>query len=382
MKKHIALPLAGLFAALTLLSGCAPMFQRPYSSSVDHVEYAKTVDSSILRAETYRGLVDAILYYVNAHAAQGVVRLYNYTGDVDEDLKDACAEVLREDPLAAFAVEDISYECSRIVSYYEATLSLTYSHTAQEVDAIQFAAGADNLRQELKQALASFSPCLVLRVSYFPGGADAVRDMAVQAWYDTPQAALEMPEIQAAVYPDNGAQRIVEVGFQWSKPQGELAERAEKLLALAQDLMAANPPAQGQTRHTPEQLAALLQQTAAPADPAGASDPYSALTGESANQLSHALALELLLQLNETQAVIASGRNGEGEALWLIVSTEAGWRHLPLTGEQPQLYTDPELAALGYVWNAEVYPACADLSPAPPAETASPPQGDGGASDR
>jgi len=351
-----------LLLALTLLCGCAPMLQRPYSSSVDHVEAATTVDSSILRAETYRGLVDAILYFVNAHADQGVVRLYNYTGDVDEDLDAACGEVLREDPLAAFAVEDISFQCARIVSYYEATLTLTYSHTAQEVDAIHFAAGVSNLRQELESTMAAFSPSLLLRVSYFPGDAEDVRAMAVQAYYDTPQAAFGMPEFQVAIYPDSGVQRIVEVDFQWPESQAELAARSAELLELAQGLLDAAPLPEGQARRTPAELAALLNQAAAPMDPAGAGDPLSALRGESANQLAHTLALELLCGLSGLEATLAAGRSPEGDACWLIVDTGEGWRHLLLAGEEPRLCTDLELSALGYLWNTEAYPACVDYN--------------------
>ena len=85
----------------------------------------------MLRAESYRGLVDAILYFVNEHARQGTIRLYNYTSDVEQDVDAACREVMEEDPLGAFAVADIHYTASRIVSYYEVAVSLSYSHTAQ-----------------------------------------------------------------------------------------------------------------------------------------------------------------------------------------------------------------------------------------------------------
>ena len=198
-----------LLAMAMLLSGCASMLQRSYSSSAEHVEYAVTEDSSTLRAETYRGLVDAILYFVNEHAEQGVVRLYNYTTDVDADLDAACQEVMQEDPLGAFAVKSIDCQSARIVSYYEVTVSLTYSHTAQEVDAIQLVTGTSSIRQKLRQAVSAFSPSLVLRSSYFTGGESAVRAMAVQAYYDTAQSAFGMPDISVAVYPDSGAQRII-----------------------------------------------------------------------------------------------------------------------------------------------------------------------------
>ena len=104
-------------------------------------------------------------YFVNEHARQGTIRLYNYTSDVEQDVDAACREVMEEDPLGAFAVADIHYTASRIVSYYEVAVSLSYSHTAQEVDAIRSVSGTTAIQQQLRQAMANFSSSLV-PVSY------------------------------------------------------------------------------------------------------------------------------------------------------------------------------------------------------------------------
>ena len=153
------LRLAALVLALAaLLSGCSAMLERSYVSSTAHVEYTPlSEDPSILRAESYRGLVDAILYFVNEHAAQGTIRLYNYTSDVEADVDAACREVVEEDPLGAFSVASIDYAFSRIVSYYEVTVTLTYSHTAQEVEAIRSVGSTTAIQQQLRQAMADFS---------------------------------------------------------------------------------------------------------------------------------------------------------------------------------------------------------------------------------
>ena len=56
MKLRLA-PLA--LVLVVLLSGCAAMLERSYVSSTAHVEYTPlNEDSSVLRAESYRGLVD------------------------------------------------------------------------------------------------------------------------------------------------------------------------------------------------------------------------------------------------------------------------------------------------------------------------------------
>lgn len=354
MKKLLPV----LLAAALLLTGCSAMLQRPYSSSVEHVEYTVTEDSSILRAETYRGLVDALLYFVNEHADQGVIRLYNYTTDVEADLDTACLEVTQEDPLGAFAVADIAYEFSRIVSYYEVSVYLSYSRSLQEIETILPVTGSSAIRQKLKLAMAGFSPNLLLRVSYFPGDEDDLRAMAAQAYYDTPSAAFGMPEIQVSVYPDSGSQRIIDISLQWPDSQVTLRQRSEELLQTAHQLLADHPASNGQ--YTPYELTELLHQTAAPLDSGGASDPYSALTGETANQLAHALALELLFQLSGADATLVTGFAEVGDTCWLIVDTGDGYRHLVFSAEGAALYTDLEMAGLGYLWNDGLYPDCVD----------------------
>ena len=63
-KRVLALVLA---LALLPLPGCAAMLERGHETVTTHVDYAVTEDESVLRAETYQGLVSAMLYFVNGH---------------------------------------------------------------------------------------------------------------------------------------------------------------------------------------------------------------------------------------------------------------------------------------------------------------------------
>ena len=103
---------AMLLAAAIMLCGCTAMLDRSYSSSADHVDYSVTEDSSILRAESYQALLNSILYYVSEHSGGGTIRLYNYTGNVDNDLAAAKKAVMEEDPLGAYAVSGIDYDAA------------------------------------------------------------------------------------------------------------------------------------------------------------------------------------------------------------------------------------------------------------------------------
>ena len=166
MKKRMGLIL--LAAALALSSGCAAMLERSYVSATTHVDYdSEEEDPSILRAETYQSLVNSILYFVESHAATGTIRLYNYTGDVEADLANACTEILNEDPLGAYAVRDIRYDTTRIVTYYEVNLSLIYSRSSQEVEAIRSVSGLSELRQAFSDLVSDGGTHAAFRFSYF-----------------------------------------------------------------------------------------------------------------------------------------------------------------------------------------------------------------------
>lgn len=65
MKKRILALI--LCLCLLPLPGCAAMLERGHETVTTHVDYAVTDDDSVLRAETYQGLVSAMLYFVNEH---------------------------------------------------------------------------------------------------------------------------------------------------------------------------------------------------------------------------------------------------------------------------------------------------------------------------
>ena len=183
MKRRI---LALGLCMLLSLSGCAAMLERSHVSSTAHVDYAVEEDESILRAETYQGLVSSMLYFINGHRGSGVIRLYNYTGDVDADLAAARDQVL-QDPIGAFAVGKLSYDSTRIVSYYEVKLTITYTHTLREIETIPEVSGLSGVRQELIRMVQEQKSSAVFLASYFSGDGEMVRELLYLACLGAPE---------------------------------------------------------------------------------------------------------------------------------------------------------------------------------------------------
>lgn len=370
----LALALAGLL----FLPGCASMLERSYVSATAHVDYSVTTeDASILRAETYQGLVNSILYFVNERADSGTIRLYNYTGDVEADLANACSEVCREDPLSAYSVRSIRYDSTRILTYYEVELTIQYSRTADEVAALREISGVSALRDELAAMVDRQESRLTLLVSYYSDSADQIFELLSLALYARPELYLfpgSQFEYTISIYPETGSRRIIEISIDnWvgssHTTEGELNAYTRQLEEATRQLLEANPPTG--VVYTVEDLAAILRSASGGYDYYNsAANALSVLTGGTSAETGYLLAMEYLCQQCGIEVLPVKG----GASLWLIAATEDGYRHLlpqdlfpviPEEGadpEEPQplpLYTDGELEALGYYeWNRSLYPAC------------------------
>jgi hypothetical protein len=221
-----------------LLTGCEAMLHGEYLTVEPHsMLSAAEDDSSVIRVENYQELVSGILSLVSACQEQGVIQLSNYnTRDVEADLTAACLEVSHEDPLGAYAVDYIKHEFSRILTYYQATITIGYRRTLEQLRSVVPVTGSRASRSEVQGALAQFQPEAVLRVTYFNEDEDYIRALALQAYYDTPAAAFGMPELSVAIYPDAGYQRIVEISFTYAEPVEALRLKSAQLQEAAREV--------------------------------------------------------------------------------------------------------------------------------------------------
>lgn len=356
MKKRL---LAALLSGCIVLSGCASMLERDYVSATPHT--STTTDegnSSVLRAENYQELVNSLIYFISTGSEDGVVRLYMDAGLVDESLRTARLEVLQEDPLAAYAVENITFSFDPLMAYTEATADITYRRTQQQMSSIVTANGIYAVRNELSSALARFAPECVLRINYFEQSEDYVRDLIQQAYYTTPATALEYPQAEVHIYPETGRQHIVEVLFQYETDTALLAERSALLVQSVRRLCGAMTLSGTPLKDLTAAAQTVLSQGGL--DQGGGSTPYDALLGGGADSEGLALAMALVCEELGLSCRVARGLL-EGEThCWNVVSTGDGWRHMDLSRQSTQngFFTDEEWGAQGYLWIETLLPAC------------------------
>ena len=369
MKKR----LFALCLCLSLsLTGCAAMLERDYLSVTPHARLpAAADDSTTVWVETYPELVDAIFSLVSEHRESGVIRLRNWKGNVRQNLSDACDEVSHDDPLGAYAVDRIKPEFVRIATYYEATVSIDYRRTAEQVASVNTVAGSGAIRGELRDALTSFVPETAFRVNYFDQaqGDDYIPRLIRQAYYDSPAAALGLPEAVVNLYPESGQQRVVEVLFTYPEEPELLREKSQALTSAAQVLVDPYRTGLRDSALIPVLYRALREHTGLgeaqdaplPAPSVSGSTAYAALVEDQAVSEGLALAYKLLCDLAGVECTVVDGTLEGAPRFWTIVTVEQNvHRHVDPSRAEGLLLTDTQMSESGFVWDTQEYPSCGE----------------------
>lgn len=362
--------LAALTAASLLLSGCSSLLEREYLHVSPHSNNMTAEgDPSVLRADSYQELVNALIYFITQGIETGSIRLYSSAQDVEANLEAACLEVVQEDPLGAYAVDYIKYNVQPLMTYSEADVQITYRRTREQIASVVSVTGSTAIRSELADTMAAFKPECVLRISYFDEDYDYIQSLIRQAYFAAPGTALDYPKTQVTFYPETGRQRIVEIQLTYLLEPGQLERRRDELDLRAEKLAGQLWAATGDEGLLDIRQAILHR---VQYDPEGGSTAYHAFSEGRANSLGLALTMSLLCQRLDYSTTIVEGTLEEQPHTWLLVSTQGGWRHIDLSRdpEEEEIFlTDLQMEQLGYQWPTDRFPsATAPEEPAQPAE--------------
>lgn len=381
MKKRLP---ALLLAAALLLSGCS-LYQADYSWSEPYSGALVPVGGDAAEVRNLSMLKSALLNLISAHAESGALSFQHYSGSAVDDLAAVCLEIRTENPLGAYAVESISFDTSRIVSYYIADVSIVYKRTAEEIRAVQEVFSREELSAALQGALARFDQSLALRVYTASVDADYLAALVRELYFADPAVTVAEPELAVESYPAEGASRIYALSLSYGRAPGVLEERSRVLRAAVSALEAEAPEGDETARALwcARTVYALLLDGAEPSG-AYAGTAYGALVEHSADSKGAALAMQLLCTAVGVDCRVVAGSvgaMGAEEHYWNILTADGETGHADvatLGAERPVFGFSDENLWGTYIWDTESYPACAgttrydELFPKPAEETPEP----------
>lgn len=208
MKKRMCL----LLASCVLLTGCASLLDREYSTVEAHSsKFWESESTGILRAENYQDIVNDLMLLIGQHTEQAVIRLYSYDDGVTvaDGLEKAAAEVQQETALGNYALEYITSSSTAQRGYYELSVQLGYRRTADQIAAIVNATSVTALQSLLETALNDGKAELTVRVGYWRAEDRAAVEQTVTDLRKE-RELTETPEWMISYYPAEGDVGLIE----------------------------------------------------------------------------------------------------------------------------------------------------------------------------
>lgn len=218
MKRNAGV-LAAL-AALCLLTGCASLLEREYSTVEPHSStFWESEAAGTLRAESYQDVVNDVLLLIGRHTESATIRLYNFSDDmtVAETLEQATTEIQQETPMGAYAVEYITSSSHSQRGYYEISVQISYRRTEQQVQAVVNATSIEALPSLLDTALESGKSELAVRIGYWREDEDPARLEAMVSQIREKHGLTESPAWTVTCYPASGPVGLIE--FVWGSEE-------------------------------------------------------------------------------------------------------------------------------------------------------------------
>ena len=204
------LRILAVLCAVLLLTGCASLLERTYTSVEPHSsKFWESEAAGTLRAENYQDIVNDLL--IGEHTETATLRLYNYSDDltVAETLEQAAAEVQQETPMGAYAVEYITSASQPQRGYYEISLQIGYRRTAEQIQAVVNATSTEALPSLLEAALDEGRTELAVRIGYWREDSQA-RVEEIVAEIRKQRGLEQTPAWTVSYYPADGEVGLIE----------------------------------------------------------------------------------------------------------------------------------------------------------------------------
>ncbi len=348
-----------------LLGGCGSLFDREYLSITDYEqpeqEPAEEAEDAGVSVKTLDDITLVLSGLIDERSSEGrIVFDPDYQGDVNADLASACWQIRTQDALCAYCVESISYDVSKIVSYYEAKITIHYTRAGNDPDSIVRLQLIPELEDELQEAIIRGDSQLVVLISRSSYTAEDVKNMASRVYRENPAAEPREPRVTVNMLSGTDAQRLYEINFNYSLSPDELSSRRKALAELApfgrKELRSTDLPRNALT------ACSYLMENCSFSDNSP-NDIYSALILGEANSEGLALAyVELCRKLNVPCQIVYGQRDWKSRC-WNIIQLNGEYYHVDVAacisdGVTQGFLLPDETMWTRYRWDISSYPPC------------------------
>ncbi|ODU56082.1 MAG: hypothetical protein ABT01_04660 [Clostridium sp. SCN 57-10] len=339
---------------LAVLCGCTARSEGEYYVEVPHADNAHVKEFPDQNSiSSFFSLRNAVLNIIRSARTNETLRISDYTGNLDEDLKSITTEMTTENPLGMYAVSSILFEQTSILSYRKLKVTMQYRRATEEIRAVSEVLSMYDFERSLTDIFQSFGQGHVYSFLTFTDSEDTFRNRLIQCWTSNPAAAIGLSEIGVTNYPEDAQNRIVEISIKYLEETETLKKQRQQLEEAAGDICAAFTGKTEKEKMTfiyqylRANVTYLADDTVGMAG-AGVILPrisrytaYGALIEHRASQAGMVLAAKLLCaQLGMTSQFVLGEKAGEPYC-WLVVKTEGQTLHFDVTTSEYRIEAKP-----------------------------------------
>ncbi len=347
-----------ILAFCVLLSGCSGLLDGEYVWQASHpIEVTPGVGQDI-RVSSYDQLYKALCDLVEAGVQQTTIIVEDYVQDrLAADVLQATQSVKSNDPIAAYAVEEIACDMGTSGSKTALSVRISYLHDRLEIRRIKRVKDNERAKEAVLSSLRSFDTGIVLLVEEYQEE-DLVQLVETYS-AEYPQYVMELPQVLVNLYPESGKARVVEMRFSYQTGRDSLKKMQSYVQTLFSSAMGyvSGDTAQGEKFH---QLYGFLMTRYDDKLETAITPAYHLLYHGVGDSRAIATVYAAMCRQAGLECLVVSGTRGGEPWFWNIVCKDGVFYHVDLlrcheAGEY-QEHNDEMMQ--GYVWDYTAYPAC------------------------
>ena len=347
-----------LILALCLLLGGCGWLNGSFVSVTPHEAPRQVSHSGTITAANYKEFVTALKQLVSAGTEVAAIHVSEYPAKaLETGVQRAVYDVKHNDPIGAYAVEDIQYEIGSSSGLPAVSITVAYRHNSTELQRIRRALGVTQAQTAAAAALESYDAGIVLLVSQYE---DTDFSQFVQDYAgEHPETIMEVPQVTQALY-GTGESRVVELIFSYQTSRDSLRRMQAQVKPVFESAVL-YVSGDGDDYQKFSQLYAFLMERFDYKQETSITPAYSLLRHGTGDSRAFAQVYAAMCRdAGLTCLTVTGTRDGEPWT-WNIVRDGEGFYHVDLLrcseGGRYRECTDEEME--GYVWDYSEYPVCA-----------------------
>ena len=353
MKRFTSL----LLIMALLLSGCGAWAGGNYHHIVPYEDNSGGTGNPNVTVTSYWSLYNALVNLVKNGMEKGIIFVSRYDQTrLESDLAQAQEALLKNDPIAAYAVDTIHCEIGMNSGQNAVAVSIGYLYDKKEILKITRVRNMATGKTAITNALNDCADSVVLYIDNYVS-TDFVQ--LVEDYADkNPHIVMETPQVKVNTYPETGASRVVEVKFTYQTSR-EMLRGYQKQVSRIFTSAALYVDSDAAASDKISQLYSFLLQLEDYEVNTSITPAYSLLRHGQGDSKAFATVFSAMCREAGVDCRVVTGTRWGEAWYWNLVKDEAGWHHVDIIrcSQEEGLVYRADVEMEGYVWDYEAYPA-------------------------